>query len=519
MGVEPLIEACADLAAMFIGNVSEDDFGVAAAEPSAECNGLGEPKVKAKPKAKGKAKSKKQDGQGKKQPATSCICPGCMYPKYPGSRFCSLGSHKKAWDNLVYQRRSRKDVSEAQKQAFDQAMSDDAYAGKEVAQFLLDNPPEMRRKGLVDFARYERVVGLRVSKDDQDGSVPMTERAFLKYCDNTLGLDDQEALEYWQALYSDRAIERDHDGYKGAEQLWVPAHRMRLNSRSRYVDNRSLETSDNIKAPTADQRQMLRNHLERQCPDLRDEHFQIEMPMTPTKNNSNAALFDNPTPEKVSAKVVNLPRERAVLQRSMESTINKLGAEYKKSTELCCTAKDKYDAHPPQLKSGDRGLLTFCRLFQIRQEAGMQVQGKADQIMQLVPDAVIVSASDSAPVPATPASELQGAEIAVCDQLSQKRATVFGDWLESQRVELNKFWEGQVTDLCTLEDAHRMLEDVVSCQDPEKFLELKSRWAASEKALTGVAKAMKSSADDLLKHMKVKVQEDAREKKRTGLSF
>lgn len=114
------------------------------------------PKAGAKGKAKSKSKAKEKDlktEMKKKTPVTTCICPGCPWPKYAGSRFCSEGDHKKAWDNMVYQRRSRKDISDSDKKNFDDYMKDDGVAGKAVLEFSRDNPPEMKRKGLVDFTR------------------------------------------------------------------------------------------------------------------------------------------------------------------------------------------------------------------------------------------------------------------------------------------------------------------------------------------------------------------------------
>ena len=144
------------------------------------------------PKAKAQAKA---GGGGKRQPVTMCICPGCIFPKYAGSRFCAEGDHKKGWDNMLYQRRTRKDLSEEDRTAFDEAMKSDDVAGKAVLDFSRDNPPELKRKALVDFAQFRRIVGHRLSAKDEAGDVPMTERAFYRHCDNVLGLEPEEAKE------------------------------------------------------------------------------------------------------------------------------------------------------------------------------------------------------------------------------------------------------------------------------------------------------------------------------------
>ena len=217
---------------------------------SSRGKGRGRGKAKAKPKAAVAGK--------KKGPVTSCICPGCPFPKYPGSRFCATNDHKKAWDNMVYQRRSRKSLTDKEKSAFDEAMKDDGTAGRAVEAFARDNPPEMKKKGLVDFAQFMRIVGQRVGKRDTSGDVPMTERAFYKHCENVWGLSEQEAAELWREYDNDPQIERDSKGFHGSLRLWVPAHEVKTKEREHYVDNRVLEGSDMMRAPSLEDRQILK---------------------------------------------------------------------------------------------------------------------------------------------------------------------------------------------------------------------------------------------------------------------
>ena len=221
------------------------------------------PKEKAKPKAasgKSKAKAKATaKSQGKREPVTRCICPNCPFPKYQGSRFCSLGDHKKAWDNMVYQRRTRKNITEEERKAFDEAMKDDGFAGKSVERFALDSPPEMKKKGLVDFTQFIRVIGQRVAQRDAAGDVPMTEKAFYKHCENVLGLSDQEAADYWREYEDDPRIERDQKGFRGSLRLWLPMQEYKVKEREHYVDNQVVEGSDVMKAPSEENRRIFKD--------------------------------------------------------------------------------------------------------------------------------------------------------------------------------------------------------------------------------------------------------------------
>ena len=480
----------------------------------------GSAKSKAKGKAKAKAVNKAEYGKGpnKKAPLGTCICPNCTFPKYPGSRFCAVGEHKRAYDNLQYQARHRKDVTEAQRQAFQEDMANDEIAGREVEKFALDNPPELKRKALLDFSRFERARGVKTATADDDGDLPMTEAAFMKHCSNVLGLTDEEAEDYWKELYADKKVVRDYLGYKGRERLWIPsAACMRRRTKEKYLDQRIVEGSENIKNPTMEQRDMLRRHLARQDTSFNDEHFDFGEPgelATPVKSKSSnpGQDLENITPEKP----INVVRERTSLHRQLENAIRKQTAELKKQNLHCLAAKDMFDKHPPQLKSTDRGLLSFARLLQFRQECGVRILGLPTDIIQLVPDAAAADSEGQAgPSPATPGSVLSAFDAtAIQGQCEDKTKMLFPEWIGSQRVQKLKFWPGEADALKTIADLQDMAERLLDIEDAKAFLDFKLEWQPVEKALLTVPKAMKQAGDDLMRHLKSRVAEDAREKKR-----
>ena len=135
-------------------------------------------------------------------PVTLCICPGCVFKKNPGSRCCAEADHKRGYDNLLYQRKARRDLSQEDRDNFDNAMRSDEFAGKTVKEFCQDNPPELRRKSLVDFSQFSRSKGMRVSAGQQSGSTPMTERAFYRYTENILGLSAEESKELFGSAWA-----------------------------------------------------------------------------------------------------------------------------------------------------------------------------------------------------------------------------------------------------------------------------------------------------------------------------
>ena len=258
-------------AAISLADQEEDGFGLpVAAEGEKAENGQGEGDgatgaTPAKGRGRGGRGGRGRGGKrgnlegGKKQPVTTCVVPGCTCPKYPGSRFCSLQGHKNSWDAMIYQRRSRKDLTKEQKEAFDETMKDDSQAGRAVQQFSLDNPPQLRKKQLIDFARFVRIRGERVATVGEKGTRPMTERAWYKYAENIEGLTEKEAQEQWLDFYKDQNTKRDAEGFRGAERLWLPCHEMSKNAREHYVDNQVVEGSGDFKAPTLEDRTMLKD--------------------------------------------------------------------------------------------------------------------------------------------------------------------------------------------------------------------------------------------------------------------
>lgn len=85
----------------------------------------------------------------------------------------------------------------------------------------------------------------------------MTEKAFYKHCDNVSGLEMEEAQELWREYYNDKSILRDNKGFRGSERLWLPLHEMQTKEREHYVDNRVIEGSGDIKAPSMKDRKVL----------------------------------------------------------------------------------------------------------------------------------------------------------------------------------------------------------------------------------------------------------------------
>ena len=185
-------------------------------------------------------------------------------------------------------------------------------------------------------------------------------------------------------------------------------------------------------------------------------------------------------------------------------------------------AVEAYQVHPAELKSSDRALLSFARTLQFRHEAGCRCQGQPSDILQMAPDALTHAAGPSESgsgeaglvAPSSPGTMMTGQDGVKQDDLEARRKMSFEDFLKEPRTAKNQFWEGDVTDLVTLDSIVALQDSTISVSDPVGFLKIKAQWQAAQKVLTSVPKFIKQAADDLTKHMKLKIAAANRDKKR-----
>ena len=341
-----------------------------------------------------------------------------------------------------------------------------------------------------------------------------------------MGLTDEEMTEWWKELYADSTVKRDNKGFRGAEQLWINAHIMRLREKENYVDARAVEFSGDIKAPTVEQREMLQRHVARQDDGFQDEHFAMTAHQlqdlqqgpqgppqtTPKKSKSGKTAEDDAiTPEKV----INLTRERPSLSAVIERGVRKLETDLKKSFAHAGDLKPKYDDHPEELKNSDRILVTFCKTAQQRQELVARILGQPADICQLVPD-LSGNVAGAAAAPGTPAGDATGdaAKAIVEQELAKKKAMSFAVYMEQEQVHAQKFWQGDMSSVATIQSLRELIDAVMTAQSSETFLKHKQHWEQCNKVLTEISKGLKIAADDVYKHLKAKVAEQTRDKKR-----
>ena len=220
----------------------------------------------------------------------------------------------------------------------------------------------------------------------------------------------------------------------------------------------------------------------------------------------------------VPEKPVNLSRERPILHRSAEAGVRKIQSDLQKSLQCATAAVTAWRTHPDELKATDRALLSFCRVLQFRLELGQRCLGNASEIVQLVPDNLLCSGDTPAESKADlqssacPSEALTNNEAALNDA---RRKVSFENFMKETRTEKQKFWEGDLSATMPVTDLNStVIDKILEAQDAGQFLALKKQWTTSQVCYLALCKGMKQSADDLVKHMKVRVAESAREKKR-----
>lgn len=274
---------------------------------------------------------------------------------------------------------------------------------------------------------------------------------------------------------------------------------------------------------------LCQDHLRRQDLSFRDEHFRMTEEQradvttkTPTKGNGVSVKVEQTEVVETPEKPVNLTRERPMFHRQAESGFKKIKTDLNKSVQIAIAAVSAWGAHPNELKAEDRSLLAFCRVLQFRLEAGFRCLDQPADIVQLVPDSSICSEGAAAD------SKVGGAESSAVasqsgltgedktkDSENYRKNLTFEAFLEEARTHQQKFWKDDVKSVYPLSQvASSLIDEILECQDTAKFLELKKRWAQIQPIYLDICKGIKQSADDAVKHMKVKVAESVRDKKR-----
>ena len=98
-------------------------------------------------------------------------------------------------------------------EAFHEVFSDEAKARSALAQFAKDNPPGKRfRTNIIDFHRWRRYYGVRISFVESDNEVEMDETDFVVYQVEKRRKTEPWSREEWKRLLANPKVERIGEG-------------------------------------------------------------------------------------------------------------------------------------------------------------------------------------------------------------------------------------------------------------------------------------------------------------------
>ena len=473
------------------------------------------PKQPKKAKAKAKAKGKSRPGKG------SCLC--CSDARHANTRFCKV--HKRAYDSMAYQAKKAEEggVSGA-KEAFNKAMSDDFSAKQEIDKFCELNPPDQRysRKAFLDWADFRKSYGQRTDVIDRSKCKPMWEGEFMLWAQNEKALSKSEAESWWKEYFNDPRVERDHDGYKGRLQLWIPAGHSRLTDKSTYIDSATSQGCKPLKDPKPEDVQMLQAHVKRQRQSVVDGWFTnpaIPAPASVTSATSGAAPGSGQdgeaTPEVPDPKKPKIDVDRAgpKLVKSMEKELDAIRKKFSAAKEKCANAMKELNAFDASLLVDDLSILGLMRSldlrlhFLCRWDLPDEETDDSRSFVSKLKSKFEADAALNAKVTGK-MSELMNAGVADFQKMKGQKAMHI---LKENQARLPFKESDQIASEKGMQDT---VEAGLNLRSVQQYEDLKANWQCLSGSAGAISNSIAKVAADVSEHLSTKVRESKRLQKR-----
>ncbi|CAK0870103.1 unnamed protein product, partial [Prorocentrum cordatum] len=321
-----------------------------------------------------------------------------------------------------------------------------------------DNPPELKRKNLIDFAQFVRKRGEKAYKSKTEADVPMTHAAFLIWAVQVQGFSSEEADDWWQELKNDRNIDRDSNGPRGRFQLYIPnVERRKVRGREQYEDNQAVEGNKKNKKPPEEYRAMLERHVLRQDVSFADGFLSMSSKDAivgkKRQMDEEAIGVDEGDGNKRGRTSKRTAASDAAGGEDISSAKTKVFAKYEKevgvaSAELLdATKKGKSVAstlleHPSHLRASDRALLEHARVLQFKHEARWFARGLIEVARRLSGADVglsIAKWSSRGSGDAASASRVSEAELST-ERVAEIQGMTTRDFTQAEEFQRFAFW-------------------------------------------------------------------------------
>ncbi|CAK0911056.1 unnamed protein product, partial [Prorocentrum cordatum] len=321
-----------------------------------------------------------------------------------------------------------------------------------------DNPPELKRKNLIDFAQSVRVRGEKAYKSKTEADVPMTHAAFLIWAVQVQGFSSEEADDWWQELKNDRNIDRDSNGPRGRFQLYTPSvERRKVRGREQYEDNQAVEGNKKNKKPPEEYRAMLERHVLRQDVSFADGFLSMSSKDAivgkKRQVDEEAIGVDEGDGNKRGRTSKRTAASDAAGCEDISSAKTKAFAKYEKEVGVAsaklldATKKGKSVAstlleHPSHLRASDRVLLEHARVLQFKHEARWFARGLIEVARPLSGADVglsIAKWSSRGSGDAASASRVSEAELST-ERVAEIQGMSTRDFLQAEEFQRFAFW-------------------------------------------------------------------------------
>jgi hypothetical protein len=345
----------------------------------------------------------KKAAKGSKLP---CLVQSCSGVRVVGKRFCD--THKRSEDAMKYQAAAQQKIDGEALNLMNKLLSDDILAGIEVEKFGKQNPPDKKylRKQLVQWASYLKISYKNVFAKEENTETPMTQAAFNKYCELTLGLTDVETKDWWKDLYSNPKTERDTEGFKGRVQLWIPTGKMRTTGSETGVNDQVHQGGNQIKSADERDVNVLKKHVLNQDADLSSQWFRsaAATSSSSTPLAGDQGTLDEENAPKKKRQILKPERDAPKYHQQMQIFLTSFTKTIDKAQTASQSAVQLLIDIPEEKKQKDKALNSYTSTLQFQMQVFNKFCGHTEVVKLF--NNYVAPVADSA-VPSTPLSSTQ----------------------------------------------------------------------------------------------------------------
>ena len=238
--------------------------------------------------------------------ATVCVVEECDEPTAKHCLLCN--GHNRAWVALEFQTAAKQGPEAVAELKKLKEKGREVDRGSCLAEFCKLNTMDQKfkKKALFDTLGYCKKRFVKTSITDKKVDKAMTKAAFQAHCKYQLGLTEPECEAWWTEMYNDPRVERDLEGFRGREQLWIPASKERHRDRERGVEDAVSESSAGQKNYNPHDLKVLLDHADRQKTSMADKFIADGLPenrsllkrAAPVPNTEGKAAGEEPQQKK-----------------------------------------------------------------------------------------------------------------------------------------------------------------------------------------------------------------------------